>query len=405
VVSGGLAGAENYPLLEELNRQTQSLYREVEAGLVRVQLPLPRWLQEASRQDDPLRKWEAALDPQVKRRIEEHQQRLLQGGAGRLSVRISPSTRAATAADDDAQAVFGSWWTVSTESADRQIVLQSRNGTGEPTAIVIHSGGTIDENGRLSLGGPLRMRAQPVSTTFSPNNIGLLLDEVGHVLVPLYVEKDAVPDGRVRVMVGETEGSAVFVGSDDKTQMTILRLEKPAGRPLRFSAMRPAPGSLVMLLNPNSGSGRIALWTGGEKDYGVVVNMDGSVSGIVRFGQFLGGAACQPVIEQLIRAGTVRRAIVGARLAELPADSPLRRRFSELADRPALLVEDIKTRSLAEKGGLRKGDIIVQVGTEPAADLAALAGLLARGGQLRLTILRDGRRMELALQLPEPPTD
>ena len=44
-LSGVPARAQNYPLLEEINRQTQSLYRDVQAGIVRVQLPVPRWVQ------------------------------------------------------------------------------------------------------------------------------------------------------------------------------------------------------------------------------------------------------------------------------------------------------------------------------------------------------------------------
>lgn len=407
IVCGAAAGADNYPLLEELNRQTQSLYREVEAGLVRVQLPLPKWLQEAARQDDPLRKWDASLDPEVRRNLEQYQQKIIRGGTGRLSVRIGPATQPSAPAEpsQSTSPFLGSGWSVSSDRNDGAITIEARNGAGGSSAIVIHSGGTVDDNGRLSLGGPLRMRNQPVSGAFSPNNIGLLLDEAGHVLVPICVEKEAIPGGRVRAMAGDTECDALFVGSDDKMQITILRLAKPLGRPVRLGAVRPAHGSLVMLLNPNSGTGRISLWTGGERDYGVVVNMDGSVAGIVRFGQFLGGPACQPVVAQLIRSGTVQRAIVGARLAEIPADSPLRRRWTELADRPALLVEDVASRSLAEKGGLRKGDLVMQVGSEPSADITTMAAMLARGGELRLVVLRDGRRMELALSLPVAPTD
>src|SRR5947208_11556289 len=66
--------ADNYPMLEQLNRETQSLYREVQTGLVRVQLPTPKWLKEAAANDDPLKKWEQLVDPQVKQRIDQQRQ-------------------------------------------------------------------------------------------------------------------------------------------------------------------------------------------------------------------------------------------------------------------------------------------------------------------------------------------
>jgi S1-C subfamily serine protease len=72
-----------------------------------------------------------------------------------------------------------------------------------------------------------------------------------------------------------------------------------------------------MMLNPNSGSGRVQLWTGGERDFGVVVSMDGSVAGFARYGQFLAASTARPVIRQLIEIGKVQRAILGLRLTEL----------------------------------------------------------------------------------------
>src|SRR5688572_20391003 len=73
-------GAENYPLLEQLNRETQSMYREVQGGLVRIQLPTPRWIKDAAVQDDPLKNWDRELDPAVKTRIEGMRRRSVEQG-------------------------------------------------------------------------------------------------------------------------------------------------------------------------------------------------------------------------------------------------------------------------------------------------------------------------------------
>src|SRR5688500_5392995 len=108
------AWAQTYPLLEEINRQTQSLYRDVQAGIVRVQLPVPRWVQEAAAKDDPLRRWEKVMDPAVRQKLELQR---LQGNQG-VPVRITPvvlppTTRPASRparASGDAGATTG--WTV-----------------------------------------------------------------------------------------------------------------------------------------------------------------------------------------------------------------------------------------------------------------------------------------------------
>src|SRR5688500_14976503 len=53
------------PLLDQLNRETEALYREVRRGLLRVQLPPPRWLDEPAVADSPLVKYKG-LDPKVR---------------------------------------------------------------------------------------------------------------------------------------------------------------------------------------------------------------------------------------------------------------------------------------------------------------------------------------------------
>src|SRR5438045_9343635 len=64
---------QNYTTLQQLSLETQSLYRDVQGGLVRVQLPTPKWIREEAAKDDPLRKWGKVLDPQVKEKIAQQQ--------------------------------------------------------------------------------------------------------------------------------------------------------------------------------------------------------------------------------------------------------------------------------------------------------------------------------------------
>ena len=382
--------AETYPLLEEINRQTQSLYQDVQAGVVRVQLPVPRWVRDAAAKDDPTDKWDKVVDPKLKQNLERHREELLKTGR-RLDVTITPS-RSAGPATAPANPLDSSWKMIPSPDG-KEIVLESRGDAGGGSAIVIHAG---SENG-AAVAPNLRLRPPP--GTFAPNNIGLLLDEAGHMLIPLYIERETIGEAPVRIMIADAESTATFVGSDEKTNLSILKLSRPLGRPVKMSNARPGDGAMVMLLNPNNGSGRLALWTGGQRDYGVVVCMDGSVAGIVRFGQFLGGPACQPVIDQLIKLGKVERAILGVRLTEVHPEDPLRQRNLHLSDRPALAVDEVTPGSLAEAAGLKRGDFILALDHHPVGDLTTWAGLCARPAESKLTVLRGGKTVEVPINL------
>src|ERR1700733_11691181 len=60
-----LAGEENksdskastsHALLEQMDRETLSLYMDVQGGVVRLQLPPPKWLSEVAGKDNPVDK-------------------------------------------------------------------------------------------------------------------------------------------------------------------------------------------------------------------------------------------------------------------------------------------------------------------------------------------------------------
>src|SRR2546421_7082197 len=351
--------ADTYPMLEQLNRETQSLYRDVQSGLVRVQLPTPKWIRDAAAKDDPLRKWGNVIDPQVKAKIEQQQNDIAKNGE--LRKRLEPKIVAPpTQPVNSAQKVdVGGAWHVKSD-ANGEIILEPRTSGG--SALVLHAGADGNAppaNGNI--GGALHLKAI-AGGSFAPNNIGLLISDEGHVLVPLFVERETIGNDPVQCMVADQKTTATFVGSDEKTNLTLLKLDHVVGKPIRIGMGRPMDGSLVMMLNPNNGSGRVQLWTGGERDFGVVVSMDGSVAGFARYGQFLNTAAAKPVIDQLLAIGKVQRAVLGVRLSELRADHQLRRQFSRLGERPALAVDEVTPASPAEKAGLKAGDLILQFG-------------------------------------------
>src|SRR3954454_19666195 len=90
-----LLRADTYPMLQQLNSETQSLYRDVQAGLVRVQMPTPKWIRDAAAKDDPLKKWDNVIDPQVKARIEQQRKDIAEHGVSKTfkPVLVAPSTQ------------------------------------------------------------------------------------------------------------------------------------------------------------------------------------------------------------------------------------------------------------------------------------------------------------------------
>lgn len=378
------------PILEQLNGEIQNLYRSSQASIVRVQLPTPKWIREVAERDNPLDKWKD-LDPAVQSKLDDQRQNAQQGRAVDLNVLARSSTQPAV------EQAGG--WTATRDPASGEMVLRSPGGDGPGTAIILGAGGEKSAGGEVQIGGQLQMHLQPVSN-FAPNNIGLLLDSDGHVLIPLYLEKGDIADG-VKVMAGDGQmTTATFVGSDKQTLLTVLKLKQLLGKPAKLGPGRPADGSLVMLLSPGNGSGRLVLWTSGLQDWGVAVTTDGAVAGFARSSQFLSASTCAPVVQQLIATGTVRRATLGIGVRQVFADDPVRQQTASLGGRPALQVQEVKKDSAAEKAGLASGDLILRVASEPVGDTSTFAAALtARTGKTELVILRGEREITVTVDL------
>ncbi len=102
------------------------------------------------------------------------------------------------------------------------------------------------------------------------------------------------------------------------------------------------------------------------------------------------------VVEQLIKGGSVRRGVLGARLTEVRQDE--RGERAGTTARAGLRVDEVVAGSVAERVGLRRGDLIVQVNDVPVVDLTTFAALSARPGMARLGVVRDGERMEVGVE-------
>ena len=391
------------PALQQLSRETAALYRQVAAGVVKVQLPPPRWVSEWAARENPINHWKG-LNPDVARQFDEH--KAAPGNKaqhiGAVIVPHDDKAPATAPASQPSPATGGGTgaWHATPLPGGQSFLLEPRNGLGEGSVLMLGARGLVEDHAEALLGGLLGGVGRG---NFAPNNLGLVLDSAGHLLVPMFVEKEVMDrTPAVRVMVGSGTSAemlnAKFVGSDWLTNVTVLQLDRPLGQPLRLAPSRPEEGSLVMVLAPAGNAARLALWTGGQLDGGVVVNMDAAVAGFARYGQFVSAAACAPVVDQLVRFGKVTRATLGVAVTEVGPDDPARE--GPLARRPAMRVEGVKEQSAADRGGVRQGDLILSLAGEAVGDVDAFrAAISGREGRTELKVLRGGQELTLPVEL------
>jgi len=138
---------------------------------------------------------------------------------------------------------------------------------------------------------------------------------------------------------------------------------------------------------------------------GPLLNIHGEVVGIntaiVAAGQGIGFAIptnmARPIISQLVDKGTVTRAWLGVSIKPLTEESA---RSFGLAKPAGALIAELYGNGPAEKGGIRTGDVIVRYGGTEVRDPSHLQQLVAAskvGAPARITVLRNGRKVELTV--------
>ncbi len=353
------------PLLEEISRQSQALHAYVSTGIVRVHLP-DRSAVEISPAEELLRKWEQRLEPAVREKLIE------QAAALRAMQKSMIEEDLFAAARASAERLSGA-------------------------VLMVHPFDPIDLTQQM----PLNMMNAPRPHAPAPGTLGVVMDDHGLVLVPSYVDRELGSQRPMRVALPEgSMGEAVFVGSDRSTGLTLVRLSIPAGRPVRFAVARPQEGSLVMTFATQSNTARLAVWTVGMHDAGLVVTPDGRVAGFANANQFLSVGAAGNVIKQLAVHGVVHRAVLGIRVSEFRHDDPLRQQLAGLGSLPAMRVEKILAGSPADRAGMRPNDLILSIAGDPVGDVPSFAAAIAdRTGETEVKVFRAGQVIPLNVAL------
>jgi Do/DeqQ family serine protease len=267
---------------------------------------------------------------------------------------------------------------------------------------------------------------------------GFVIDRKGFVLTNYHVI-EAADEIRVRTHTGR-EVDAKLVGSDRRTDLAVLKVRP--GRDLRplvfgdstklsigdFVAAIGNPFGLshTMTVGVVSAKGRRS--TTGEALYdlvqtdatinpgnsgGPLLNLTGEVVGvnvsISALGKGIGFAIpihiVREIIPQLITKGRVIRPWLG--IYSQPLSLELARSFGMKQARGAL-VSSVIDGSPAERAGFRVGDILVAWNGKRVRDHEELRFIVHRAGvgrTVKVTVLRELRRVELALPLQSEPED
>ena len=111
------------------------------------------------------------------------------------------------------------------------------------------------------------------------------------------------------------------------------------------------------------------------------------------------------ILEQILNTGKVRRGFLGVQMQNLTGDLA---ESLELKDASGVIVNNVSPNSAAEKGGIKRGDVITAVNGEKIVDGNTLRNKIAGttpGTEVKLSVIRGGSTQEISVTLDEYDTD
>ena len=270
----------------------------------------------------------------------------------------------------------------------------------------------------------------------------------GVVMTPdgYIVTNNHVVDGATDVTVtlaDKREFKAKVIGTDPKSDIAVIKIDATNLSPITIAdSSKVQVGDYALAVGDPFGVGQtvtmgIVSATGrshlGIEDYedfiqtdapinpgnsgGALVNDRGELIGIntaiIAHGsqgnQGIGFAIpanmARNVMQQIVEHGKVTRAYLGIVPQDVTPD--IAKQFGEKEARGAL-VADVSAGSPAQKSGLERGDIILDVNGKPVADSNALRmtiSMMAPDSDAKLKVFRNGAEREIAVKLSAMPTE
>lgn len=111
------------------------------------------------------------------------------------------------------------------------------------------------------------------------------------------------------------------------------------------------------------------------------------------------------VMEQLVKDGRVRRGMLGVNIQNVTDELA---RSLDLEQRSGVIVSNVRAGSAADKAGIKRNDLITAINGEKIEDSNVLRNKVAGtypGTEIKLTVIRDGKPIELTATLDEFETE
>ena len=270
---------------------------------------------------------------------------------------------------------------------------------------------------------------------------GVIVSANGYILTNNHVVDHATTV--TVIMPDKHEFKARVVGADPKTDIAVLKVDASGLEPITIGdSDKVQVGDYVLAVGNPFGVGKtvtmgIVSATGranlGIEDYedfiqtdasinpgnsgGALVNDRGELIGIntailangSEGNQGIGFAVpvrvARDVMQQIVASGKVTRAYLGVKAQEVTPS--IAKDFHE-PEVTGALIGDVMPGSPAEKAGLEKGDIILDIDGKPvtgSAELRMHVSLMAPGTKVNVKVFRDGAEKTLPLTLAEMPTE
>jgi serine protease Do len=265
---------------------------------------------------------------------------------------------------------------------------------------------------------------------------GFIIDKSGYIVTNHHVIAEA-DEISVR-LADDTTLEATIVGSDEKTDLALLKVESPTPLPAAKWGMSENTriGDWVIAIgNPLGLGGTVTagivsalqrdINAGPYDDFiqtdaainkgnsgGPMFNLKGRVIGInsaifspsggsIGIGFAIPSALAQNVVEQLRDHGSVRRGWLGVRIQHVTDELAEGLRLDEAR---GALVASVSSGGPAEAAGVQQGDVILEFDGRPVPKYRNLSRMVAEtavGRNVSVVVWRKGKEVELKVQLGE----
>jgi serine protease DegS len=252
---------------------------------------------------------------------------------------------------------------------------------------------------------------QPVQET-----TGVVIDPQGDAVVLGNWVKDGPPLSIRVILADGTETTAKYVGAHPARGLAIIKLDTGGVPSIPLAQNPPVPGEILMCMSAttggigiiaspgpsqkrNNGEQRFAVFGNEERGPTLLMNANGELAALGGERFALPASFLKRDIRWIIDN---KRDIVPRQLGVTYAPVPpsLRKSARLLANRPAVVVQDVTAGSLAEKAGLQKNDIVITIDHRPIIQLPQIqADMATETAPVPIGILRDNKEVTLSMPL------